>query len=72
MLEIFEELLVNEDIYLTIEPDSDRAAFVFRVYIPRSHGQRVYISMRELSSDLESCKNRILDAIDSVREECGE
>lgn len=69
MLEIFEELLANEDIYLTIEPDSDRAAFVFRVYIPRSHGQRVYISMRELSSDLDSCVARVLDAIDEVRNE---
>ena len=69
MLEIFEELLANEDIYLTIEPDSDRAAFVFRVYVPRSHGQRVYISMRELSSDLDSCVARVLDAIDEVRNE---
>lgn len=72
MLEIFEELLANDDIYLTIEPDSDRAAFVFRVYIPRSHGQRVYISMRELSSDLDSCVARVLDAIDSVRGKCEE
>ena len=67
MLEIFEELLADDDLRLTIEPDPDRAAFVFRVYIPRSHGQRVHISMRELSSDLEGCKNRILDAIDEVR-----
>ena len=70
MLEILEELLANEDIYLTIEPDLDRAAFVFRIYIPKSHGQRVHISMRELSSDLDSCVARVLDAIDSVRAEC--
>lgn len=68
MLEIFEELLAgDDDLRLTIEPDPDRATFVFRVYIPRSHGQRVYISMRELSSDLDSCVARVLDAIDEVR-----
>lgn len=69
MLDIFEELLVNDDMRLTIEPDPDRAAFVFRVYIPKSHGQRVHISMRELSSDLEACVSRVLDAIDEVRNE---
>lgn len=70
MLEIFEELLAgDDDLRLTIEPDPDRSAFVFRVYIPKSHGQRIHISMRELSSDLESCKDRILDAIDEVRNE---
>lgn len=69
MLDIFEELLADDDLRLTIEPDPDRAAFVFRVYIPRSHGQRVHISLRELMTDLEGCKNRILDAIDEVRNE---
>ena len=72
MLEIFEELLTDERVRVLIEPDPDRAGFVFRVYIPRSHGQRVHISMRELSSDLDSCVARVLDAIDSVREECEE
>lgn len=72
MLEIFEELLTDEDMRLTIEPDLDRMAFIFRVYYPRSHGQRVHISLRELSSDLDGCVNRVLDAIDSVREECEE
>lgn len=67
MLEIFEELLKDENMRLTIEPDPDRDAFVFRVYIPKSHGQRVHISMRELSSDLEGCVDRVLDAIDEVR-----
>ena len=70
MLEIFEELLKDENMRLTIEPDPDRDAFVFRVYIPKSHGQRVHISMRELSSDLGGCVARVLDAIDSVREDC--
>lgn len=69
MLEIFEELLADDDLRLTIEPDPDRSAFVFRVYYPRSHGQRVHISMRELRSDLDSCKNRVLDAIEEVRNE---
>lgn len=67
MLEIFEELLADEDMRLTIEPDPDRSAFIFRVYYPRSHGQRVHISMRELSSDLDSCVARVLEAIDEVR-----
>lgn len=69
MLEIFEELLADGDIKLTIEPDPDRAAFVFRVYIPKSHGQRVHISLRELMTDLESCVARVLDAIEEVRNE---
>ena len=68
MLEIFEQLLTDEDMRLTIEPDPDRMAFIFRVYYPRSHGRRVHISLRELSSDLEGCVNRVLDAIESVRE----
>lgn len=70
MLEIFEELLAgDDDLRLTIEPDPDRRVFVFRVYIPRSHGQRVHISLRELSSDLDSCVARVLEAIDEVRNE---
>lgn len=69
MLEIFEELLKDENFRILIEPWPDRGYFIFHVTYRGKHaGKAVYISMRELRDEPELCRDRLFDAMDEVQE----